>query len=185
MSGPRLLLFEDLRAKADYLDAAASRDALTIAVRRLAFQIASEIPDVEVRARALHRFVRDRIAYRHDRPVMGPITMGEQFADSGTILARGVDDCDGKSRLLVALVRADPHGDIEARVRPVFPTPDRFSHVQAELRWDGSERWASADPEGWILAETILRDCELGDDPEKCPRDARNQRALAGPQKAP
>lgn len=176
-----ILTFRDLRAKADWLDAEASRDALTIPVRRLAMKIAGATRNVEELARALHRWVRDRIAYEHDHPRVPALAMGEELDDSADILERGYDDCDGKARLLVALVRALPGRGLQARTRPVFPEPDRFSHVQAELRWPGSEAWEAADDDGWVLAETILQGCELGDDPERAPRDAQGRRVLAGP----
>ncbi len=178
MPRERVLTFRDLATKARWLDAAASVDSLTAPVRVLASRFVRRYPSVETRARAMHRWVRDTIAYANDRPLAGEIAMGEQFASAPEVLAIGADDCDGKSRLLVALARA---GGVEARIRPVFPRPDRFSHVQVELRWPGSETWDRASDDGWVLAETILRDCDLGDDPEAAPRDASGARVLAGP----
>lgn len=179
-----LLHFSSLRAKADWLDAAASEDSLTRQVRKLALAFFVEFPNVEARARALHRYVRDRISYVRDRPRLGQLAMGEEFDDASDILRRGYDDCDGKSRLLVALCRAWPTHQIQARIRPVFPAPDRFSHVQVEMQWPGSIEWDASDDDGWVLAETILQGCELGDDPERAPRDAHGVRPLAGPKKA-
>lgn len=178
MSRDRVLRFPSLRAKAQWIDGAASVDALTVPVRVLASRFVRRYPSPELRARAMHRWVRDTIRYVQDRPAAGALAYGEQFASSPEILRTGQDDCDGKARLLVAIARA---GGIEARIRAVFPRPDRFTHVQAELRWPGSAAWERASDDGWVLAETILRDCELGDDPDAVPRDAQGQRVLAGP----
>ncbi len=74
------------------------------------------------------------------------------------MLERGADDCDGKSRLFVALVRAAPIGGVEARILPVFRhhkgifTPDDFVHVQAQVRWPGSEKKIHAGAGGWLRA---------------------------------
>jgi len=129
----------------------------------------------------LHRFCRDAIHYRTDKTHTwrnGGQTK-EEFADPDVILARGYDDCDGKSRTFVAIGRAM---GLECRIVPVFRHlgQDRaFVHVQAECRWPGSEEFPLAEPDGWVLAELILRDCQLGQDPDSVPRDIHGKRILS------
>jgi transglutaminase-like putative cysteine protease len=175
----RRLYFKGPREKADFLDSEASWDATTRTVQELAdrFRVAFRARrDPSHLAVALHRWVRDSIAYQHDPGHK------EQFDDSETILRKGYDDCDGKSRLLVALVRALRGVPLQARIRPVFHGLRSFVHVQAELRWPGSENWKNVEQGGWVLAEVILRGCELGDDPE-APRflDRSGRHILANP----
>jgi hypothetical protein len=185
------MAFETLDEKAAWIDAAASLDAHQRPVQDLARRMRlSWGPSAEQIARGAHRWVRDNVRYVRDTakvPFWRPDPAGEEFADSTTILRRGFDDCDGKARLFVALVRAvgivGAAGDqpIEARIRPVFtPAPRRdFVHVQADARWPGSEKIDTSQPGGWLLAELILKDCPLGGDPDKMPRDASGRRVLA------
>lgn len=168
---PRKIQFATLEEKARWLDANASLDADLSYVRQVAgrFARAFNPNDHEALARSLHRFVRDGIRYVPDPGE-------EEFADSETILKRGYDDCDGKSRLFVALCRAV---GLEARIVPVFkPHPDRFVHVQAEVRWKGSQAVRGAEPGGWLLAELILKNCALGQAPDSLPRAADGTRVL-------
>jgi transglutaminase-like putative cysteine protease len=176
----RVIAFKTLEEKANWLDAASSLDALRTGVQNVARRFTSE-SDPELRTRNIHRFVRDRIHYEHDwRVSQGQ--PGEEFADSETVLERGYDDCDGKSRLFVALVRAAEilkPLETEARIRAVFtkhPFPD-FVHVQAEVKFPSSARLPNVD--GWVLAEMILKGCELGMNPDDCPRGPRGERILA------
>lgn len=163
----RTVSFASGREKSAYLDAMASLDARQPPVRAFAARIvcARGPNETEPIVRDFHRFVRDCIRYVHD-------PSAEEMADSATILNRGFDDCDGKSRLFVALCRAV---GIPARIRPVFNAAGDFIHVQAETRWPGSERLPLAQPGGWLLAETTVQGCELGQDPASAPRD-RNGR---------
>jgi transglutaminase-like putative cysteine protease len=158
----RTVAFRDGREKAAYLDAMASLDARLPLVREFGgrFAKAHDSNDVEAMVRDIFHFVRDVIHYVHD-PTF------EEFADTATILTRGFDDCDGKARTFVALCRAI---GIEARIRPVFNAAGDFVHVQAEARWRGSEHVKNAQPGGWILAETTIKGCELGQDPATAPR---------------
>lgn len=180
-STDRVLVFNSLREKADWLDANASLDALRKGVESVASRFLNE-PDPELRTRSIHRFVRDRIRYEQDWRVSAGVP-GEEFADSETVLKRGFDDCDGKSRLFVALVRAaelqKPIGTA-ARIRPVFTKhPLDFVHVQAEVLFPGSKRIDTADRDGWVIAEMILKGCELGKNPDDCPRGPRGERVMA------
>jgi transglutaminase-like putative cysteine protease len=170
----RLVYFEDERAKARWLDAAASLDAHSPSVRAKARELAQSKPSAAVAAHALFRFVRDAIEYRRDVPWTRGRTQGRERLDSAeVVLSRGWDDCDGKARLLVALARASGRRDLEARIRPVFQGT-RFTHVQAELRFPGSRMagvYRNADTEGWVPAETILRRARLGDLAGDVPRE--------------
>src|SRR6185369_2751129 len=100
----RVLTFKTLDEKARWLDAEASLDSLREGVQVAAGRVTREISP-EMRARKLQRWVRDNIKYVADFRVSTG-QEGEELADSETILRRGYDDCDGKSRLFVALVRA-------------------------------------------------------------------------------
>jgi transglutaminase-like putative cysteine protease len=162
---PRVVDFATPRQKADWLDAAAGLDALEVHVRELAKQITrGALSKAHAMAR-LHVWVRDRIAYVRDPGGR------EEFADPITVARSGRDDCDGKARLLVALVRSLGDPLMVARIRPVFRGAD-FVHVQAELAYPGSD--------GWRLAEVIVKGVGIGDDPENV-RDARGKVPLAGP----
>jgi hypothetical protein len=130
----------------------------------------------------MHRFVRDKIHYEKDFQVSRG-ARGEEFADSETTVRRGYGDCDDKARLFVALMRAaeitKPMGT-QARIRAVFRKhPLDFVHVQAEVRFPGSKRTRTADDDGWILAELILKGCELGQNPDEMPRGPKGERILA------
>lgn len=180
-SAVRVIHWPTLDEKAHWLDAASSLDAFRQRVLDVAGRFL-RIDDPEARTRAMHRWVRDMITYVHDfRVSQGE--PGEEFADASSVLARRFGDCDDKARLFVALVRAgemlDPLG-VEARIRPVFlRAPEAFVHVQAETRWPRSSYVDGAMPGGWLLAETILRGCEIGQDPDSCPRGPRGERLLA------
>lgn len=177
----RVIAFKTLEEKANWLDAAASLDTLRRGIQDVARRFTRE-KDPELRTRQIHRFVRDRIHYEHDYRVSTG-QPGEEFADSETILRRGYDDCDGKARLFVALMRAAEIVaplQTEARIRAVFTKhPLAFVHVQAEVRFPGSLRVQNATPDGWVLAEMILKGCELGQNPDDVPRGPRGERILA------
>jgi hypothetical protein len=177
----RVLQFKTHRDKARWLDANAGLDALRGGVLHVAKRFMN-YRDPESRTRAIHRWVRDSIHYEHDYRVSEG-QPGEEFADTETVIQRGYDDCDGKSRVMVALVRAAemlrPLGT-QARIRDVFiKHPLAFVHVQVEVRWPGSELLEQSDDDGWILAEMILKGCELGQDPDTCKRGPRGERLLA------
>ncbi len=180
-STSRVVSWDSLEEKAAWLDAAASLDAMRAGLQRVAAQFC-KTGGAEHRTRAMHRWVRDQIRYVYDfRGSQG--TRGEEFADSETAIDRGYEDCDGKARLFVALVRAAEKVlpcRVEARIRPVFlKHPLEFVHVQAETRWPGSGHHARAMTGGWLLCELILAGCEIGQNPDEMPRDARGQRVIA------
>lgn len=173
----RMAHFSGPEQKARWLDAAASEDATDPELRRFAQRFAwrgPELRDPRVIVRELFRFVRDSIAYVRDWGGR------EEFADTATILRRKFDDCDGKARAFVALVRALGIPTVQARIRPVFKGR-RFVHVQAEVRYPGSKGDRS-DANGWQLAELIVRGVDIGDDPETIgERDAAGHLVMSGP----
>lgn len=177
----RRVSFASPTQKARWLDAACSLDAADPRVRALSRRFVESAkqrakaptPWQQVFAEDVFRFVRDSIDYRRDPGGR------EQFADAATILFRtGADDCDGKARTFVALIRAGGP-TVEARIRPVMNERGDFVHVQAETRWPGSKNDPRTQANGWILAELILRDVALGQDPDTAPRDAHGKRVLA------
>ena len=182
----RWLSFRTPTEKANWLDAAATLDAAHPSVRNKAIELLRDVmvgPTFATPANAVdgrrigqaieHVFdwVRDSIAYKEDRthphdlgdPTDGE--RGEEFADSATILQRRFDDCDGKARLFVALVRAWRFPGVEARIKPVFDARGEFAHAQAEARWPGSERHPGAQPEGWVMTDPIVRNARFGQSP--------------------
>jgi len=176
----RVLGFDSLTAKANWLDAAAGLDALRAEVQAQAKRFLA-YGDAEARTRAIQRWVRDNIKYQYDFRVSQSLP-GEEFADTSSLLKRGFGDCDDKARAFVALVRAaemvQPLG-VKARIRPVFTkVPRMFVHVQAEVTWPRSELHENAMQGGWLLAELIVKGCEIGQDPDTVPRLPDGQRAI-------
>lgn len=180
-SSNRVLVFPTLEEKASWLDSSAGLDALRGQVQSHVKRFLG-ISDAEARTRAIQRWTRDNIHYQYDFRVSQGMP-GEEFADTPTSLERGFGDCDDKARAFVALVRATemlhPLG-VEARIRPVFTRvpDDRFTHVQAEVRWPRSTLHENAMPGGWLLAELIVRGCEIGQDPDTVPRLPSGDRAI-------
>ena len=158
----RVIRWSSSEEKARWLDGAASLDSLTRPVRTFAARFVQAYAHPADRARAIQAWVRDTVRYVKDRPTLTG-ALGEEFASSEEILRRLTDDCDGKSRLFVALCRA---AGLEARIRPVFRGP-HFVHVQGEVRWPGSSSEPHAMPGGWMLAELIVKGIGIGDDPTK------------------
>lgn len=104
--------------------------------------------------REIFRWVRDGIRYQRDPGGL------EEFESAGTILRRGWDDCDGKVKLAVALLRSL---GIEADVEPVWKNGN-LSHVQLRVRWPGSQK-VPGNRHGWILGELTIAGAELTQDP--------------------
>jgi transglutaminase-like putative cysteine protease len=153
--------FTNLVAKAQWLDAAASLDARNPNVRELAIRFAKSrgANDQPGIVNDIYRFCRDSIPYCY-----GP--SHQEFADTWTILNRpggACDNCAGKSRAFVALCRAV---EIDARIVPNFKDPEEFNHVQAQVRWPGSESDPRAEMGGWLRAELIVKGVPLGYGPE-------------------
>ena len=145
--------FRTLEEKAAWMDAAASLDALDPVTIRLARLLVVGAKGPTERAERLQRFVRDRIWYTRD-----PWGI-ETTPDTRNVLEVGTEDCDGKARVLVALVRALRDPDLTARLRSVW-VGRQFVHAQAEVRiGDGP----------WRLAEVIVRGLGVGDAPDQAP----------------
>jgi hypothetical protein len=177
----RVLQFPTLEEKASWLDSNAGLDALRGQVQLHAKRFLT-IGDAEARTCAIQRWVRDTIRYQYDFRVSQGMP-GEEFADTSTSIERGFGDCDDKARAFVALVRAAEMLEplqVKARIRPVFmrAPDDRFTHVQAEVSWPRSITHENAMPEGWLLAELIVKGCEIGQDPDTIPRLRSGERAI-------
>lgn len=162
--------FSSPEEKAAWLDAMASLDARLPLTRRIAGATARarDANRLDLVAADLQRLVRDGIRYVRDPG-------SEEFADADSILKRGYGDCDDKSRLFTALCRAC---GVTARTRPMFLGP-AFVHVQAEVKYPGSERHPQAQAGGWLVVELILRGVGVGDDPNAAPRFPDGSRILS------
>lgn len=170
----RAVDYASLTDKANWLDAAASLDARDPYIRELAirYQKSRGANDPRGLATDFQAFARDAISYCY-----GP--SHQEFADSKTILTRpggACDNCAGKSRVFVALCRAV---ELDARILPNFKHPDEFNHVQAQVRWPGSEREPMAEPGGWLRVELIVRGVPLGYGPEVGQRDRAGRLQLS------
>ena len=160
----RPITFDDWMAKAEYLDGSAWVDARILPkVREVARRIARPYGAVSPEkmgliTRDIFRLVKDRVRYVSD-------PASEEFSDAQQTLEQGYGDCDDKVRCFVALCRSLK---LESHVRPVMRAGD-FAHVQAVVRWPGSEREPKALQDGWLVAELILRDAKLGDDVQDVP----------------
>lgn len=147
----------------------ASLDARLPLVRDIAGRCARgrDANRYDLLAADLARLVRDGMRYVRDPGA-------EEFADAETALRRGFGDCDDKARTYVALCRAC---GVTARIRPVFLGP-AFVHVQAEVQYPGSEHHPQAQAGGWLVVELILRDVNVGDDPDEARRFKDGRRIL-------
>lgn len=143
-------LFDSLAEKAQWMDGAAALDALDPHVQSVARCIVAGADGAEQRAERLHKWVRDRIWYSSD-----PWGV-ERTPDARVTLEEGTEDCDGKARTLVALVRALHDPMLHARIRSVWGPDGAFFHVQAEIR-------IGRGP--WRVAELVVRGVELGERP--------------------
>lgn len=110
----------------------------------------------EVVANLAHALVRDGISMLHDTARVG----GEDVAgftrpsttdDAIDALRRGVDDCDAKARLFVAICLAAGLG---ARMRPLWQGT-RLAHVWAEVNLGNR----------WYPVETTVSHARIGDHP--------------------
>lgn len=170
--------FEDEQQKADWVASRALHDARIPAVGRLARQLvyqtratveqlpASSRPSLEsAYCDAAHVWVRDSIRYVRDWTAGAGY--GEQLAPPDVVLARGWDDCDGKARLVAGLVNAaqiECSLSCEARILPVWQG-GHFVHVQALVRYPGSDAHPKALDAGWLVSDPIVCGARLGDQP--------------------
>lgn len=158
-----ILSFPSEKAKAQWLEAQTLTDWQEPVVKRLAAQLYWESirlcgqrssADFDLTlARTIHNWVRDNIRYVKD--VRSDGTRGEQFASPTIVIGRGYDDCDGKSRAVVALVKACRNyfaSPLDARLLCSF-SGGTFVHVQSEILVNGE----------WLLSDAIVAGFELGD----------------------
>lgn len=140
----------------------ASHDALDPSVVRAAHnQIVPFKPDDwKSQAKEIHRFVRDGIRFQRDPD------RKEEFAPSALVLERGWDDCDGKAKLAVAMMRSL---GMEADIVPVWDDQGNLAHVQYAVRFPGSGSYPGAQRGGWLKGETTVSTAELGEDPFSVP----------------
>lgn len=131
-------------------------DATDPKIVRFASELARPFPpdDYLSIAREIFRWVRDGIRYQRDPGLR------EEFESAGTVLERGWDDCDGKVRLAVAMLRAL---GIDADVNPKWKD-GYLTHVQLRVRFPGSHK-IPGNVAGWLVGETTVRGAELTQDP--------------------
>ncbi len=112
--------------------------------------------DVRAFAELAHAYARDVIRYMTDTEQFGE----EDIAPAGKlgdVIDRGVDDCDAKARLFVALARALR---LKANMVPHWKGPV-LAHVSAEIEIDGK----------MVPVELTLARARLGETPHDVPRD--------------
>jgi transglutaminase-like putative cysteine protease len=110
--------------------------------------------------------VRDCIAYQLDNERVGREQIDgytDPYQDPLLALRRGVDDCDAKARLFVALCLAR---GLSAEMVPRWKG-NHLSHVYARVQVRGP---GNPLPRWWT-AETILRRARLGDVAENVPKE--------------
>lgn len=110
--------------------------------------------------------VRDCVTYQLDNDRVGREQIDgytDPYASPILPLTRGVDDCDAKARLFVALcLAAGLNAEMVAR-----KSGSKLSHVYARIFCQGP-----GEPRArWYLAETILRRARLGDVAEAVPKE--------------
>lgn len=155
-----------------YLDAAPARDATHPIIKRLASMLmeAARLSRPPTAAVLITRFAdlafavaRDWIRYETDTDRIGGediagFTRPETADDAVDALYRGVDDCDAKARLFVALCHA---AGVQARTVPHWQG-DRLAHVSAAFSSDGAN---------WIPIELTLKRARLGDNAGNIPKE--------------
>lgn len=85
------------------------------------------------------------------------------YVDPSECLDRGADDCDGKARLVVALLRG---GGARARLVPWWDkTTGDLAHVSAEVSREGV----------WLPLESILARARVGELPQQVPTEPNGE----------
>lgn len=120
-------------AAARMLLAASLEDAQTPGARDLALALRSSAPDDEAFARAVHAFVKDRVAFVREA--------GEVFQNGSYTLATAAGDCDDHARLVYAIAAA---GGLPAVMGFLHHGGARSSptHAAAQLCPDRQCAWA-------------------------------------------
>lgn len=156
--------FPDDAAKWAFLRDAPALDARDYRVSLLAARL-WDASDGSPRTFAIlaQAFARDVIIYRTDTEQFG----GEDIAPAGQVgdvIERGIDDCDAKARLFVALCLAE---HIPARMVSKWIGAE-LSHVSAIVTIDGKD----------LPVELTLARARLGDLPRDVPREVTGHWAL-------
>jgi transglutaminase-like putative cysteine protease len=158
--------------KWSFLDAAPARDAQNPALRQLAAALmwAVRLSRPPNRGELVIRYAevcltvaRDWIRYETDTDRVGHediagFTRAARPDDAVDALWRGVDDCDAKARIFVALCLA---GGVQARMVPHWHA-GQLAHVSAVFTKDGT---------AWIPVETTLTRARIGDTPTTIPKE--------------
>jgi len=142
--------FDSLAEKAMWMDASASVDALDPFVQSMARIIVAGTNDPSVWLRRIQEWTRDRIRYSGD-----PWGI-ERTPDTRVTIEQGTEDCDGKIKAFVALVRALKSPAVDARVRSVWNDRGDFFHVQGQARLHAGL---------WRDVEVTVRDVDIGERP--------------------
>lgn len=157
---PGHLTNRDFRSDAEkweYLRRAPELDCLEAPIFELALHLwEAARADVRAFAQLAHAYARDVIRYMSDIQQFGE----EDIAPAGglsDVLARGVDDCDAKARLFVALCRAV---HVAAEMQPKW-RGEILAHVFARVRIAGA----------WMPVELTLARAKLGEDAGEVPRE--------------
>lgn len=98
---------------------------------------------------------RDGIKYQIDSERVGREDLGHPLE----ALYRGVDDCDSKSRLFVALCLS---AGLKAEMQPLW-RGSMLQHVYARVRLNGK----------WLPVELTLSRARIGDLPKDIPKEER------------
>jgi hypothetical protein len=111
---------------------------------------------------------RDCVTYQSDMQRV----KREDLDSPENVWRRGIDDCDGKARLFVAIVKAAHDGADVARPVPGWkpcegnPAALWLSHVSAEVLLSGE----------WLPVELTLARARLGEKPEAVPKEIESGR---------
>jgi transglutaminase-like putative cysteine protease len=153
---------DDDREKWKFLRAAPIRDARNPLIQSIARSLwaatLASTEDVSLHQRRFvqlaHTVARDWITQVIDTARVGEediagFTRAPTFDDAVDALRRGVDDCDAKARLFVALCLVV---GVQARMEPVWKG-DRLEHVWSQAFIDGA----------WMPVELTLARARLGE----------------------
>jgi transglutaminase-like putative cysteine protease len=141
-------------AKWQWLEAAPLQDKRSPILGRIAASLrVAALGDIERYAHLALALARDGIRYQIDTERVGREDLGHPLE----ALFRGVDDCDAKSRLFVALCLL---AGIPAKMMPLWENGN-LKHVYAAVMINGK----------WYPAETTLSRARLGDMPRSVPKE--------------
>lgn len=142
-------------AKWKWLQAAPRQDMRSPLLKRIsAALMLAALGSKERYAYLALALARDGIRFQIDTDRVGR----EDLGDPLEALMRGVDDCDAKSRLFVALCLL---AGIHAVMMPLWEK-NNLKHVYAAVRLNGK----------WYPAETTLSRARLGDWPRNVPKES-------------